>query len=900
MADKRKIQRLEEDLLEAENAKKKIEREKTRLERDLKELQEECENLRRQPTPSSGLQPKEVREFEKKISALQNETDSLREEVNKYKDEANELRRKQRDVKYEGVEHDAKSRQLERQLDELKATHDRALQEHQQEVRRLQAEAEAAPRKPSAASSSNNHPGRVGGIANRARPVPSPATADIDAQLLKAKIETLQKEIAQKDKQQQRELRDLQDKLKEEQTAKDRLEKRLRRLEDDVKESTARADKEGKAKWSAEQEKMRAQNELRDTLKLVDIGKEEIARQRALVTELESKARERSEVARDDKSSVTKLERDFSAFKKESQEERERERTREQRRIVSLESELNEWKARLGKTETSESTLSIDNRRLTNELRTVKSDYENYRTEAERDKRRAESTLESTKRGLQGDIDDLRAHVKKLKDKLSSDKRAEHSLSAPARALELSASQKALDEAQSQAEALQRDKLLERVKLLEAERMRLNDALLTTERDLNAKIAELKAKLKEKEQSFIDKKDQLTEQDKLREKEAATERKRFQDQELKRAQEVEELGNQLIDEKAAKRAVDDKLRKALDDLKSLEGLLGDEKEERKLDNERSAARLKHAQAELGALQSEQHEWAADARKLEQQLREAEDEAVKRRRAWEDTKIELDTCKFLLERTQQDSQKLELELRQQIAALEQKVPVLEKQLDQEMKEKVAQTKRAAALEQRVDQLEYYFLRPEDTITQQQDFSTPAVQLMKKLKSEQQAELDAMRKAHSHVSKDSLTDRFKASLNNIPAAQKEVMAYQITALMTTLDECGFGKDIQMRIATTLVENLVDAEIIRELRMVASLYLEREVLPMEVPEAVIKVAQRRVDEQKLQPDYLTKKRSEIVLFRDALLDLLAEMRASRMKSLPADACRDGILAETFAKAE
>ena len=63
-----------------------------------------------------------------------------------------------------------------------------------------------------------------------------------------------------------------------------------------------------------------------------------------------------------------KFERELNLYKKNSEEEGERLKGSLERKIKALEKEIDEWKKRTQKTETNESGLVVDNRRLTAEL----------------------------------------------------------------------------------------------------------------------------------------------------------------------------------------------------------------------------------------------------------------------------------------------------------------------------------------------------------------------------------------------------------------------------------------------------------------------------------------------------------------------------------------------------
>lgn len=69
------------------------------------------------------------------------------------------------------------------------------------------------------------------------------------------------------------------------------------------------------------------------------------------------------------------------------------------------------------------------------------------------------------------------------------------------------------------------------------------------------------------------------------------------------------------------------------------------------------------------------------------------------------------------------------------------------------------------------------------------------------------------------------------------------------------------------------------------------------LDTPESVITLAQRDVEQERSKPENLTKKRSELLSFRDALLSRLAKMRAHRMH-LSKKEVKKGILEELYSK--
>jgi hypothetical protein len=178
------------------------------------------------------------------------------------------------------------------------------------------------------------------------------------------------------------------------------------------------------------------------------------------------------------------------------------------------------------------------------------------------------------------------------------------------------------------------------------------------------------------------------------------------------------------------------------------------------------------------------------------------------------------------------------------------------------------------EQRVEELEWYFLPLEEQ--QKKDFATPALQLMKQMKKNMMKELDDIRGRHSKrdMPIEVLRDRLVEALRNLPDSNKEAVAYQLQGLMQSLESASFPIKSRMWISVTLVENVVDPEIVRELRILTEILLEDSLHFMHTPESVVLSAMRDVDEEKNKPENQNKKRSELLSFRDALLNRLAKV--------------------------
>jgi len=391
------------------------------------------------------------------------------------------------------------------------------------------------------------------------------------------------------------------------------------------------------------------------------------------------------------------------------------------------------------------------------------------------------------------------------------------------------------------------------------------------------------------------------EDEKEKEKAWITERKRFQEKEKKRNSELEDLNHELIDEKHSKQELEDSLRKATDDLRQTQNDLEDEREDRKMDNEKVAAKLKHLQEEITEIQNDNHELSSELRKVETQLRELEDEHRKVQRELEDKKLILEEIQSNYTKTQNLLEKNILEAKQLKESLEQKLQLVINEAEVERKEKEKQAKSRIEAEKRVEELEWYFLPLGEQQTKGFDFSTPALKLLQKRKKEIVAELEEIKKRHTKKtdSIEELHQRLVESLRNIPDSNKEATAYQLQGLMQSLEEADFPIRVRLKISVALVEGLVDPEIIREIRILTEIMVDGSLHFLNTPETIIKLSYRDIEDQKSRPDYLTIKRSEIITFRDALLNRLSKLRSKRMRKSKKEV-KEGILQELYTKVD
>ena len=77
-----------------------------------------------------------------------------------------------------------------------------------------------------------------------------------------------------------------------------------------------------------------------------------------------SKARDSEEAGKEARSAQDNVEREFALYKRNAEEEAERQKARDQRRISTLEKDLQELRDVSSKTQANESSTVIENRKL--------------------------------------------------------------------------------------------------------------------------------------------------------------------------------------------------------------------------------------------------------------------------------------------------------------------------------------------------------------------------------------------------------------------------------------------------------------------------------------------------------------------------------------------------------
>jgi len=157
-----------------------------------------------------------------------------------------------------------------------------------------------------------------------------------------------------------KEVNDLQEKLKDLQLVKDRNEKKYQKYEEESKRATSMLDKETKNKWETEQGKVRLEKELRDCQKLLKDVQTELSRTKEESVKIQNRSKTIESENKDAASQIIKLEKDLDKFRRQTEDEKEKQMLKDKRRIQTLETDLEDWKKKTSKTETSESSLVIE------------------------------------------------------------------------------------------------------------------------------------------------------------------------------------------------------------------------------------------------------------------------------------------------------------------------------------------------------------------------------------------------------------------------------------------------------------------------------------------------------------------------------------------------------------
>ncbi len=307
-ADKRKIQRLEEELEAAETGKKKAERSNQRLERDLKELQEKYDTLEKtSKTQQWGAKKIEQildnKSLERNVSSLDTELEGLRKELKEAKDKIFELQRTNRETLRLDVDSSVIKREYENQIEELKRNFESERQQTNIDMESLKEELEKYKTKSNTRNVSRGFVSRGGSTgtaagstagkpndirvkdlraSNNSNSSSSTSSfykngtdevriAELTKELkeLRVKYESQEESLLAQSKQHEKELGELQQKYKDLNLLKERSDKKYIRFEDESRRLTGVLEKETKAKWDLEKDKLRLERELRDAQRLV-------------------------------------------------------------------------------------------------------------------------------------------------------------------------------------------------------------------------------------------------------------------------------------------------------------------------------------------------------------------------------------------------------------------------------------------------------------------------------------------------------------------------------------------------------------------------------------------------------------------------------------------------------
>ena len=905
MAEKRKIKRLEEEVEELEGEKQKLTQEKRKLSEKLEEATIKIDDLeKKQRTYELSKQFKDEKndpnELLKQIKSLQEQVDSkdreIREAKSKISQKSSEARSNAREEVFHGKDlRDLQVRieSLEKQLEEEKLLRNNLVEE---EAQRLKTEFIRQHEKDKNRGIGSNR-GRIGGQGKSPRTSNFSLTGDYSADdqskelsQLKRKLEKTE-ERTEKDKQRfGREIERLNEDLQSVKTAREKAETKCDRLDKELKELQRNLEAEGKKKFNIESEKLKAERETKD----LKVTVEKLSNQ--LKDQIDQGARNRKEAfdlqvdLKNLETENTKLKRDYDYFKKEMNKEIDNNSKTDQRRITYLENEVKDLKAKLTKVEKSETELTNENRVLKKELGIVKGNYEQAKDEFAKEKKDFLRQIERNVKMSEEEQQRLKEDLKKQEDR----RRKEHEL---------------LESFQKEAEKLSTPKVIEKQssafddlaeKRLNQEIFKLKELLAFKEKQYEEEIDSLQKSLRETETKI--KKERQQFQDDMEENKQSSDdqKKKLEQRDKERKKQLEEAQEELLKEKALNKQLKEEITGLLNDIRILENDLDDERDERDIENEKALTKIKYLNQEIEELTKEATDLALDLKKVDNLLREKDEECITLNRNLEDTKVLLSETKEDLEFAEKDFEELSLKSKQKIQSLERKLEVLSRESKEETREKEKQNKMRVRAERKVEELEWYFM-PSEQKEVAIDKSGPLLKLEKKKRDEIKKELEEISSVHAfskkHLSVKEMKEYVVKGLQSIPEGNKEAFAYQLQGLIQALQEADFPDFVQMSIAYFLVEGLVDPEIIRELRLLTEIMVEDSLHFMDTPECVVKLAKRDVEKERTKPENKGKKATELLSPRDALLNRLSQMRAWRMNK-PFELVKEGILDEIYTK--
>lgn len=234
MSERRKLQKLQEDLEEAEKNQRRLERRNEKLERDYKELEAKYEQVVQTTKPSVSPVPsveavQEKLNMERKIVELQTEVGSLRSDLQATEQKLAETQKNSRAALFREVDQTGSRRDLEKQLEELK----RQLENKNQEIQQIKQEYEDQLLKEK--RNGRRVVGRVRDSKGNKSALDAlnvsiqtdPETLAKEIQQLRLQLSQSETAIEKQSKVFQRQIRDIEEKYQDSIASKERIEKRF-------------------------------------------------------------------------------------------------------------------------------------------------------------------------------------------------------------------------------------------------------------------------------------------------------------------------------------------------------------------------------------------------------------------------------------------------------------------------------------------------------------------------------------------------------------------------------------------------------------------------------------------------------------------------------------------------
>ncbi|PRP75761.1 trichohyalin [Planoprotostelium fungivorum] len=876
-ADRRKIQRLEEELAESETVRKKLERENKRLERDLKEAQETLDgksaDIRKEEMKAKiNAEGIDHKANDRKMADQAKEIERLENELRIQKDRLSDSNRAGREGARAEVDVNTVRSQYETKIDTIRAEceKEKALIQHEMTVLREELDKAKHGRKPPAS--------RAGALDR--------LSGDKEVEELKKKL-AIEKESHEREmKKANKEKMETEAKGVDAIAQRDRVQKKLTAAEEENKRLTKDMEKENENKWQLEKSKLSLEKDIKDIQRQLKDSQAEGLKLKEELNATQAKMRNMDGLTRDSASALSRFENQIASTNKVHQEELSRQKNTYEAKINRLEDQIKT--SRLQNSKTEESTeMIIENSRLQREIEKMKSTMEDIKDDHEREKKRIERANNQAKANL--NEEELQREERRRKNQEATlptvDPSANVSPSKSAATIDINF-----------------DKELERQRgmKLEDNVNKLRETIQQMDKKHQVEIDELKNKLQDRERVYQSEKNKWMTEQESQQTDFTSERKKLLEREKKKASELDQQAAEAAALQKRLTSADEENRRLFEQLRDATDNLEDEREERKIDSEKNGV----LQEELDEKTSDLNEAVAELKKVENALRQAEDNLKETTRSLEDTKLTLDDTVAQLNETEERLNKHILEAKKDKETLTRKLEGAQREAEMESKEKEKQIKKRQEAEKRASELDWYFLPLEDQ-KDNGDIASPANKLLKRMRREIQSELENIRGRHTARDTSSASDihpRLVQALANIPDTNKEATAYQLQGLVQSLEEASYDINTRLSVALAVTENLVDPEIIRELRIITESMLDQDCVlhHLETPDAVVRLALREIDEEKASPDYQTKKRSEVLTFRDALLNRLAEGRARRMPGVLVEDIKIGILDEIYNKSD